>query len=90
MNGPRDKRLSLMPESGGFGNDAVSLDCSIDMSIGDGSSEKEFSLPHVVKTRIEADIKQANAFAITTALFAAVLMTLAQLIADKDKDTPAW
>ncbi|PVG02946.1 hypothetical protein CPB86DRAFT_779824 [Serendipita vermifera] len=50
----------------------------------------KFSLPHVVKARLDADIPQANAFAITTVLFPGVLVTLAQLIVDNKSNAPAW
>ncbi|KAG8825465.1 hypothetical protein FRC17_008637 [Serendipita sp. 399] len=67
------------------------------MNIDDGNSEKErlyysqeFQLPQIVRSRIEADVQQATAFAITTALFAAVLASLAQLVIIPDNQSPAW
>ncbi|KAG8755820.1 hypothetical protein FRC14_003631 [Serendipita sp. 396] len=83
------------PESNDYGgNDGAS---SIDMNIDDRDSDlerlrhsREFHLPPIVKSRVQADIEQAQAFAITTALFAAVLISLAQVVQPVDSMTPAW
>ncbi|PVF90933.1 hypothetical protein CPB86DRAFT_668417, partial [Serendipita vermifera] len=63
----------------------------------DVSSEKDrlhysqdFQLPQAVRSRVDADVMQANAFAITTALFAGVLFSLAQTFTEPDAKRPAW
>ncbi|KAG9055734.1 hypothetical protein FS842_001406 [Serendipita sp. 407] len=84
----------LVESNGNAGNDAAS---SIDMNLDDTVDDRErlrhsqeFHLPPIVKSRVDADIQQAHAFAITTALFAAVLISLAQLVEPVDQRTPAW
>ncbi|PVF92205.1 hypothetical protein CPB86DRAFT_667663, partial [Serendipita vermifera] len=47
-------------------------------------------LPQAVRSRVDADVMQANAFAITTALFAGVLFSLAQTFTEPDAKRPAW
>ncbi|KAG8754425.1 hypothetical protein FRC14_005089 [Serendipita sp. 396] len=70
---------------------------SIDMTLEDIADDRErlrhsqeFHLPPIVRSRVEADIQQAYAFAITTALFAAFLISLAQIVEPLDAKTPAW
>ncbi|KIM22141.1 hypothetical protein M408DRAFT_292928 [Serendipita vermifera MAFF 305830] len=69
----------------------------IGLNIADESNEQDlvyhpqdFELPRAVKSRIDADVQQANAFAITTALFAGALLSLAQLVAQEDARTLPW
>ncbi|KAG9048057.1 hypothetical protein FS842_000492 [Serendipita sp. 407] len=50
---------------------------------------QDFELPKAVKSRVDAEIQQANAFAITTALFAGALLSLVQLEVN-GQSTPAW
>lgn len=75
----------------------IVIDVCLEETVNETKEEKQlrylahnFVLPHVVKHRLEADVKQANGLAITTALFAGALVSLAQLVATNETSSPTW